>query len=181
MRSCRRCRNAGKSACDRLVELSLLIDTRGFSRLRIKHAMIANTEAEIWGRLIDSEKARLSPEAARALLGLGFQRKDRDRMNHLAARARSGRLTDSEKVELQEYLRAGDLLALIKSKARRSLRRIDSAKVKEGRTRRGIASRHLGRGARTWTFDQAVRVGASRKCLRILPDVSSTVRHGVSN
>lgn len=85
--------------------------------------MIGNTEAEIWGRLIEPEKADLSADAARSFLALTFKKTDRDRMNYLAAQARAGRLSDPEKVELQEYLRAGDLLALLKSKARQSLRR----------------------------------------------------------
>ena len=69
--------------------------------------MIANTQAEIWGRLIDSEKARLSPEAAKLPPWLGFPAEGpRPHETDLAARARSGRLTDSETVELQEYGRA---------------------------------------------------------------------------
>jgi uncharacterized protein YnzC (UPF0291/DUF896 family) len=88
--------------------------------------MAGNTETEIWGRLIDLQEPGLSPEAARAFLALKFKEADRDRMNRLASRARAGRLTDSERVELQEYLRAGDVLALMKSKARQSLRRNNS-------------------------------------------------------
>ena len=95
--------------------------------------MVANTQADIWGRLIDSEKADISPEAARAFLALGFKQGDRNRMNFLAARARTGRLTDAEKFELDEYLQAGDVLALLKSKARQSLRRNPTARSESGR------------------------------------------------
>lgn len=105
--------------------------------------MIANTQADIWGRLIDSEKPDLSPEAARAFLALGFKPGDRNRMNYLASRARAGRLSDLEGVELQEYLRAGDLLALLKSKARQSLRRT-AAEAKVAATKRGISARASG-------------------------------------
>ena len=111
--------------------------------------MVANTQADIWGRLIDSEKADLSPAAARAFLALGFKHGDGDRMNYLAARARADRLTDSQRVELQEYLRAGDLLALLKSKARQSLRRTAAARPHSGRTKRGVTAHGSGLEAGT--------------------------------
>lgn len=107
--------------------------------------MVRNTQAEIWGRLIEPDKADLSPDAANSLLALGFKKTDRDRMNYLAAQARAGRLSDAEQVELQEYLRAGDVLALLKSKARQSLQRAGLAT--QVRTSRQRPARHRANGA----------------------------------
>jgi hypothetical protein len=42
-------------------------------------------------------------------------------MNALAAKARAGTLTNEENEELENYLRVGDLIAIMQSKARRSL------------------------------------------------------------
>jgi hypothetical protein len=42
-------------------------------------------------------------------------------MNALSAKARAGTLTDDENEELDNYLRVGDLLAILQSKARRSI------------------------------------------------------------
>lgn len=64
----------------------------------------------------------LSPDAARSLLALDFASADRERMNSLAARAREGTLTNDEDEELENYLLVGDLLAIMQSKARRSLK-----------------------------------------------------------
>ena len=83
--------------------------------------MITNSEAAIFSRVLESEKPMLSPEAARSILALDFNKADRDCMNALAAKARAGTLTNDENEELENYLRVGDLLAIMQSKARRSL------------------------------------------------------------
>jgi hypothetical protein len=44
-------------------------------------------------------------------------------MEKLSARAQKGTLTDKERAELEEYIRVADLIAIMQSKARRSLRR----------------------------------------------------------
>jgi hypothetical protein len=83
--------------------------------------MVANTEAAIWERLIDPTDDDLSPEAARFLLRLDFRQMDHARMEELAQRSNDGTLTADEKVELQNYVRIGNVLALMQSKARLSL------------------------------------------------------------
>jgi hypothetical protein len=65
----------------------------------------------------------LSVDAARSFLGLEFPKEDRERMQALAARARAGALTPAEQEEVQVYERVGNLLALLKSKARQRLKR----------------------------------------------------------
>jgi len=45
-------------------------------------------------------------------------------MTELSAKASAGTLTAAEGAELDEYLRVADLLALMQSKARRSLKQV---------------------------------------------------------
>ena len=85
--------------------------------------MSVNTETAIWERLIRPDRSDLPPLAARALLKLDFDRKDRSRLNKLAEKARAGSLSVEEEAELENYRRVGYLLDLIRSTARRSLRR----------------------------------------------------------
>jgi len=82
-----------------------------------------NSEAAIFGRLIQAEKGDLTPELARHILRIEFPQEDRDRMNDLAAKARAGALAAHEERELENYNLIGDLLALWHSKARRCLER----------------------------------------------------------
>jgi hypothetical protein len=69
------------------------------------------------------EEANVSPKAARSILKLKFQPGDQERVDQLSAKARDGTLTLQERAELEEYIRTADLLAMIKSKARLSLKR----------------------------------------------------------
>jgi hypothetical protein len=81
------------------------------------------SEAAILSRLLEAAKRRLSPAAARYLLSLGFNEDEKARMHDLAVRNQDGGLTASEQEELHNYLRIGDLLALLHSTARRALKR----------------------------------------------------------
>jgi hypothetical protein len=84
--------------------------------------MTANSEAAILSRVLEPDKPMLSAEAAREILALNFAAPDRKRMTELSARAHAGQLTSDEDEELENYIRVGDLLAVMQSKARRSLR-----------------------------------------------------------
>jgi len=81
-----------------------------------------NSEAAILKRLIDPGPDDMDVSTARYLLGLRFGPADLDRMDDLAARARDGTLTEDERAEIENYEHVGHLIALLKSKARRSLR-----------------------------------------------------------
>jgi hypothetical protein len=85
--------------------------------------MVVNTGAAILGRVIDPEKADLTPEAARSILRLDFARQDHKRMAELQSKASAGTLSANEHTELDEYLRVANWLALWQSKARLSLKR----------------------------------------------------------
>jgi hypothetical protein len=80
-----------------------------------------NTEAAILTRIIQLGQRELTSDAARYLLSMQLPSSDEDRVNELSAKARAGSLTEAETQELDSYLRIGNLLAVMQSKARRLL------------------------------------------------------------
>jgi hypothetical protein len=80
-------------------------------------------EAAILTRLVDPEEPKLTSAAAEGILTIAFSSVDKDRMNVLAAKSRSGKLTTKEKREIEAYSRVSSLLGILKSKARRILKR----------------------------------------------------------
>lgn len=64
----------------------------------------------------------ITPSAARALLKLKFTPPDVERMQELAAKARGGKLTASEAIEIDTFERLGCLLDILHSKSRRALK-----------------------------------------------------------
>lgn len=85
--------------------------------------MATSTEADIFSRMIDPANPSLTPDAARAILQLSYTEADHARSAHLAAKSNQGILTEDEKRELEGYVFVGDVLAMLKSKARLSLRK----------------------------------------------------------
>ena len=81
----------------------------------------AKTEASIMARLLEAAPGGLNPGAAGYLLSIRFPDGDVARMNELSGKARQGSLSGEEQVELDSYIHVGNLLALMQSKARRSL------------------------------------------------------------
>lgn len=79
------------------------------------------TEAEIFRRIFESKSTMLTPAAAKSLLSLDFEPADRQRMNVLAEKARQGTLTKREDVDLEKYIFVGNLLGIMRSKARQFL------------------------------------------------------------
>jgi hypothetical protein len=86
--------------------------------------MTNNTGTAIMNRLIEPDGDDLSAAGANFILGLDFAHFDHARMAELSPKAQTGDLSADEQDELGEYLRAGDMLAILKLKARRSLDRI---------------------------------------------------------
>ena len=80
-------------------------------------------EAALWKRLLDPISSDLSPEAAQYFLTLQFPQTDLERMNELAEKAREGALTLDEQLEAENYERVGQILSLIKSRARQVLKK----------------------------------------------------------
>ncbi|HEY1380097.1 MAG TPA: hypothetical protein VGF55_25055 [Gemmataceae bacterium] len=85
--------------------------------------MATTSEAAIFGRLIKVDQGDLTPDLARYLLSLEFRPEDKARMHDLAVRNQDGRLSAAERDELDNFVNVGHLLAVLQSKARKSLRR----------------------------------------------------------
>jgi hypothetical protein len=99
-------------ATTRPLEGTLMTTTAAASR---------TSEIAIFGRLIKSDDGDLSRDLARYILTIGFGEEDQGRMRDLAARNQVGGLSPEEREELHNYVKAGHLLALLHSKARKSL------------------------------------------------------------
>jgi hypothetical protein len=84
--------------------------------------MDSNSEIAIFARLIKADSGDLARDLARYILTLGFDEEFQARLRELAARNQEGGLTPEEQSELQSYVKVGRLLALLQSKARRSLK-----------------------------------------------------------
>ena len=76
----------------------------------------------ILARVLENGQGKMSPVLARYVLKLGFSQSDQDRMVELAERNQAGELSGIEQAELQEYVRAGHVLALLHSRARKVVR-----------------------------------------------------------
>jgi hypothetical protein len=81
-----------------------------------------SSEVAIFGRLLNIDKNDISKDLARHLLTLGFEEEDQRRMADLAERNQQGKLSIDEQHELANYVKAGHLLALLHSKARKLLK-----------------------------------------------------------
>jgi hypothetical protein len=82
----------------------------------------SQSEIAILARVLGNNQGQMSPELARYLLGLGFSDHDKTRMHDLAVRNQEAALSAAEKDELIAYAKAGSLLSILKSKARRVLK-----------------------------------------------------------
>ena len=76
----------------------------------------------IFDRVLMPPLDDLKPAAARALLEMKFNRRDQKRIHELSALARKGTLTESQQDELDLYFSLGNVLTILHSKARVSLR-----------------------------------------------------------
>jgi hypothetical protein len=77
-------------------------------------------------RVVDRRDTALSEEAARAILRLDFDATDRKRMNHLAPKNRAGQFTAAEEEELDNFIHVGQVLGILKAKARKALKTRES-------------------------------------------------------
>ncbi len=84
---------------------------------------LPSTESSIWNGILQPESGDLPHPAAKAFLRLDFSPTDLERMDELAEKARTGTLTCQERQDAETYNRVAHLLALMQSKARRSLQK----------------------------------------------------------
>jgi hypothetical protein len=83
----------------------------------------SSVEAAILARSIHPERDDLSHEAAKALLQIGLEREDLDRLHLLVTKNQDDALTPAEKADLESYLRVSSFFDLMHAKARRSLKK----------------------------------------------------------
>jgi hypothetical protein len=81
----------------------------------------SQSEISILARILNNDRGHLPLAMARYILTLGFSEQDKTRMHDLAVRNQEDALAPSEKEELVAYAKAGSLLSILKSKARRVL------------------------------------------------------------
>ena len=79
-------------------------------------------DAGILSRLLEPDEPTLTLTACRWILGLKFSRADRVRMRELAVKGQAGELTPAEEGEVEEYRRVGQLLSLLKARARKGMK-----------------------------------------------------------
>lgn len=89
--------------------------------------MQGDTLISMLRRLIDSSPDNLSRAAAEAVLQLRFADADHHRVQELADKSNAGTLTPEEAFEYDNYITAGEWLALWKAKARTMLHQKPSA------------------------------------------------------
>jgi hypothetical protein len=68
----------------------------------------------------------MTPQAAEAILSLGFSEQQRQRMQNLTSKARSGDLTEEEREEANSFERVSSLLGILQSRARVSVKQAAS-------------------------------------------------------
>lgn len=87
----------------------------------MKSSTTTPSDVAIFGRLLSNGTGAMSRSLARYVLTLGFTATDQQRMAELAARNQDGAASAGEREELQGYVKAGHLLALLQSRARQTL------------------------------------------------------------
>ena len=73
-------------------------------------------------RIIQGTQGVLSPELSAYLLQLDFPAEDRARYENLSDKAQQGTLSEDEKAVLDDLLTANDVLTILQSKARSSMK-----------------------------------------------------------
>ncbi|HEV3261596.1 MAG TPA: hypothetical protein VG013_32395 [Gemmataceae bacterium] len=85
-------------------------------------AQAGDSEVAILARVLGNEDGQLPAAMARYFLNLGLSQRDKARMHDLAVRNQADALSPAEKELLFAYAKAGTLLSILKSRARRVLK-----------------------------------------------------------
>jgi hypothetical protein len=80
--------------------------------------MLAISDSEILGRILELEGDRLSPEKARLVLSLNFSESDHARIEELGQKSNEGTLSAQEREEYAAYVRVGSILDILRAQAR---------------------------------------------------------------
>ena len=81
----------------------------------------SDSEIAILARILANQRGQLPLQLSRYILKTGFTGEDKARMHDLTVRNQDDALSPDEKEELLAYGKAGTLLSILKSKARRAL------------------------------------------------------------
>lgn len=79
------------------------------------------TQEAILDEMLEPLVEALTPESARVLSQIQAKPSIQARVDQLAAKCNEGELSVEERTEYEDYVRIGNLLALIKAKAKRVL------------------------------------------------------------
>jgi hypothetical protein len=90
--------------------------------MQITETQTDTSDALIISRILTNGDNGLSPEVARRFLSVTFDAEDKAWMHELVVKNQEGRIAPKELQELDSYIKAGDLIALLKSKARMALK-----------------------------------------------------------
>lgn len=82
-------------------------------------------------RVINPDEPYMTLEAARDILRFEFNKNDKRRMNLLATKNRRGEITAAEEMELDNFIRVGQTIGVLKSKARQTLRNKNGKKTQK--------------------------------------------------
>jgi phage tail sheath gpL-like len=88
----------------------------------MKTATFPPADRAVLDRLLDPLTRRLTPAAARALVGFRADSATRARISELAEKCNEGELTSNERAEYEAYVCAADLITVLQSKARQLLK-----------------------------------------------------------
>jgi len=77
------------------------------------------TQEAIIDEMLEPLTQAMTPETARLFADLKAPSSLQSRVNHLAAKCNAGELTDEERADYENYVRVGNLFALIKARAKR--------------------------------------------------------------
>jgi hypothetical protein len=80
------------------------------------------SEVAILARVLDNEQGQFPTAGAHYVLTLSFSDAEQTRMHDLTVRNQADALSPGEKEELFAYVKAGTLLSILKSRARRVLK-----------------------------------------------------------
>jgi hypothetical protein len=88
----------------------------------MKTSTLSSADSAALDRLLDPLTRYLTPAAARALVEFRADATTLAHIAELAEKCNEGELTAGERAEYEAYIRAGDLIAVLQSKARRLLK-----------------------------------------------------------
>ena len=91
--------------------------------MQTTEGQVNTSAAAIFDRVFTNGREAFSPELARHILSLTFSEEDKARLNDLAEKNQEGTLSRKEREELFNYIKVGDLLAILQSKARIALKK----------------------------------------------------------